>query len=305
MEVSWAGPDAMAAVSYTDPTGKKLELFDTHGASLGSVSLDDSEVCAIRGVLGLTRLPAGGIAFTDKCQRPAGAGLPTFVGHVYAFNPATSQRRELPRTIGIPTRLAWSADKSELVYGVGTPLCETLYRWTPTSDGPLAISVEVAGQTVSLGENVTDALGACPTSGQARSPAIDQSDGALAAFVQPSGGMSGQDRIDLPWSLVVVSGSTPTPVLDGVLYPCCTTWTNNGDLLFSGLVGGRNGLYLVHRDGTGLQRIGSRGLEYASLSPDGSTVIGVDIGDYPPPDDPTHAPVPILRYQLPGASNPS
>lgn len=302
VEVSWASSDMIAAVSYTDPTGTKLELFDTQGARLGSVPLDDSEVCAIRSVLGLSRLPGGGIAFTDRCQRPAGAGLPTFVGHVYAFNPATSQRRELPRTVGIPTRMAWSADSSELVYGVGTPLCETLYRWTATSDGPLAVGVEIAGETVRLGEDITDVEGACPFSGQASSPAINQSDGTLATFVQPSAGMSGQDRVDLPWSLVIVFGDTAQPVLGNIAYPCCVAWTSSGDLIFSGVIDGQNGLYRVHRDGTDLERIGSVGLEYLSLSADGSTVIGVRTPSFPPPDDPTHTPVPILRYQLSGIS---
>jgi hypothetical protein len=256
----------------------------------------DSEACAVRSVFGLTHRPSGGIAFTDLCE--TGSGSPTFVGHVYAFNPATAQRRELPQTVGIPRRLAWTADESQLIYGVGTPLCETLYRWTPTSDGPLEVSVEIAGETVLLGENITDVEGSCPTSGQASSPAINQTDGALAAFVQPSGGATGQDRIDLPWSLVIVPGDAATDVLEGVVEPCCLDWTKDGELVFSGLIGGQNGVYSVHRDGTGLRRVGSIGLEYSSLSPDGSTLIGVQAPSFPPPDDPTHAPAPILSYRL-------
>jgi hypothetical protein len=296
IEVSWVTPDTIAASSFADPNGSKVELFDPTGARLGSVPIDDSEVCYVRDVFALTRLPGGRLAFTDQCETVS--GTPVRVGHVYEFDPATSQRSELPRTVGIPGSLAWSADEAELVYGVGQSLCETLYRWTSTSDGPLAMTVEIDGQTVWLGENITDVEGACPSSGQARSPAINPTDGTLAAFVQPSGGATGQDRVDLPWSLVVVSADTAKPVLGGVLYGCCLTWTNAGDLLFSGILQGQAGLYLVHRAGTGLELIGSRELESISLSPDGSTVLAVDAGTYPPPADFTHTPVPILSYPL-------
>lgn len=298
-EVIWASEDTIAAAANDDVPGSKLELFDSRGARLGVVSLDDSEQCNVRIVLGLSRLPSGGFAFTDSCDRPP-VFDPRVVSHVYGFDTATSQRRELPHTVGVPTRMAWSPDEAGLVYGVGLTLCQTLYRWTPTSDGPLAISVVIDGQTVRLGENITDEVGRCVSSGQSREPAINPIDGALAAFVQPPHGRSGQDKIDLPWSLVVVSDGVAVAVLDGLRYARCLAWTKEGDLVFSADTGQHDvtldGVYRVNRDGSGLMQIGTRALEFCSLTPDGSTLIGTE-ELWPPPAD-VNAPSAVLSYLI-------
>lgn len=123
--------------------------------------------------------------------------------------------------------MAWSPDEAELVYGVGLALCQTRYRKAPSTDGPLAISVVIGGETVWLGENTTEEVGRCTSSGQAREPAINPT-GRWLPSSSPCG-RSGQDEIDLPWSLVVVSDDVAEPVLHDV-YAICLAWTDDGDL---------------------------------------------------------------------------
>jgi hypothetical protein len=53
-------------------------------------------------------------------------------------------------------------------------------------------------------------------------------DGTLAAFVQPSRGMTGQDRLDLPWTLVVGSAKAVKPVLGNIGDVGVLTWTDDG-----------------------------------------------------------------------------
>jgi hypothetical protein len=163
------------------------------------------------------------------------------------------------------------------------------------------VSVAIDGQTVWLGEELDDGDEHCLSSAESHEPAINPADGSLAAFVKPIQGSSGQHMIDEPWTLVVATDGEAEPVLGGLRDAYCLAWANDGDLLFSANLEryGQtpDGVYRVERDGTGLRQIGTRALDFCSLSPDGSSLIGTDGESWPPPED-MDTPVAVLSYTI-------
>jgi hypothetical protein len=113
----------------------------------------------------------------------------------------------------------------------------------------LDIEVTVQGRTMPLGEDLSSDDG-CTQKGNAGSPTLGPDD-RLAVFASSTGTAQGQERIPLPWALVLVTedGSSET-ILDGVRDPAGLGWLTSDELVFAGQVGGKMGPWIVGRDGT-------------------------------------------------------
>lgn len=192
--------------------------------------------------------------------------------------------------------MTWTADLSEVFYTAGTSLCQTIYARAADRDGPLLVTVVAQGREMSLGENVVASDDRCTKRGNASDPALN-SDGVLAAFAASTGGIGGSDRLDLPWALVLVTGNTANVILDGIQSTGGVEWVGSHQLILSGRLLGRAGMWLVSSDGAQITQVGDLALGPFSISADGTEVIGLALAA-PLPDNPDDIDMGVYRYDL-------
>jgi hypothetical protein len=138
------------------------------------------------------------------------------------------------------------------------------------------MEVTVQGHRLPLGEDLAAATDRCTQFGNTHFPAYAPDGRTFAVVVRSTEKEQGQDRIDVPWALVLVSedGAAMT-ILDGIRDPSGLDWLTKDELVFAGHVGDAAGLWVLRRDGTGLTRVGDTEITSIDVAPDGPRVAAV------------------------------
>jgi hypothetical protein len=157
------------------------------------------------------------------------------------------------------------------VYSVGDDLCAVLYE-RALVDGPLDLTVASRGISFPVGG---DATGDCPTQGRASYPAFSADD-RLAFMASANEGRSGQDVLDLAWTLFATDADgQPSKVLEGVSQPRGLGWLTVDRLMFSGALHGLGGIWSVRADGSDLVRIADESASWLAAAPDGKSIAAI------------------------------
>lgn len=269
---AWISNERIAVTSFVEPADatisiQNLEGTDVDGGVLGSKPND----CVVRSIAGLGRLPNGQLGFAEICSREAA----TAHSELRAYDPATRKLASMGTTSQRVVSISWAPDMRRALYTAEGSLCATLYDHGPV-DGPVATVVSVQGASIPLGEDLSRDPDGCTQRGNATRPAFSPDGESYAVFARATQDRSGQDRIDLPWALLVVrpDGNAKT-LLDGLGEATDLAWLSGDVLLFAGTVGGQAGLWEVHADGSGLARLASADVRLIDISPDGSRLLAV------------------------------
>lgn len=267
--VSWIGSDNIAtAVSAGED--EVILVATADGGQIERVELPRVEECVRRVPVGLTRLPTSELGFVARCVNATGYQPAPFL----AYDRTTGSFRDLGIGLEWPAAMTWTPDMDTVVYTAEGSLCSTLYQRTPTSHGPMALDVEIGGRTVPLGEDLSQAEDGCTHRGNADWPAFSPDGSALAVLAAPVRSGSGQARIDQPWTLVVVANGQPAALLGGIHYPRGLGWLSPSELIFTGRVGGEDGLWVIGRDDGTLTKVGEIALAWIAVDDD-HRVLGV------------------------------
>jgi hypothetical protein len=170
----------------------------------------------------------------------------------------------------------WDGSMSSVVYEVEGSLCATLRAHTVGGeDAPLAASATVSGDVMALGENLDANEDRCTRTGRAGRAVYGPDGKTLALVASPARGRTGQDRIDLPWGLVVVApDGVATTILEGLREPMGLAWISVDELLVSGTLGDQEGVWRVPVRGGEPERAGLETLGSLALSPDRRSFAG-------------------------------
>lgn len=296
-DVASLGDNLIALAAPNPGQDARIDIVDAgSGAIVSGVPLPPAKRpdCNTRQLGGLARLADGRLAFGDVCTGQG--GLPTRTTLLYAYNHRDGSLTALGGLADAPSTMTWTSDLSEVVYTAGTSLCQTIYARTPNGDGPLAVTVLAQGREMSLGEDVVASDDRCTKRGNASDPALN-SDGLLAAFAASTGGTGGSDRLDLPWALVLVTGKSAQVIVDGIQNPGGVEWVGSHQLILSGRLLGRAGMWLVDSDGSQLAQVGDLALAPFSISANGTEVVGLALAA-PLPDNPDDIDMGVYRYDL-------
>jgi hypothetical protein len=268
--LAWLASDTIA-LSYGDQE-PAVVLVNTTGNVKGQVEIDARPECGYRLFLTLARLPSGELSLTDVC----GVGGPEVeVNDFLAVDLESGHVRSLGRASQPPHYVTWK-DDSTAVYAAGDHLCTTLYVHADR-EVPLDVEVSVAGQRFKVGQDLDLAPGGCPAVGRAGHPTYSPDGRTLAFMASPNDMTVGQGRLHLPWTMLVTDDHGPaTSVLGGVRHPGDMLWLLDGStLVFSGEVGGRQGVWQVKSDGSELTLLSEILTTHMALAPDGSAVVAL------------------------------
>jgi hypothetical protein len=273
-DVEWIAAENFAVTSSVEPADAEVSVVALDGTVSGVIELPRrGPDCVERTISGVARLPGGQVSFAIVCLRAV--ANPPRVGELFAYDPGTSHLASLGATARPPMEVSWSQDATRAIYVADGSLCSTLYEHG-LGDGPLSTTVRAQGADIPLGEDLDAAPDQCTERGNAQYPAFAPTSDSFAAFARATGERHGQDRIDLPWALVLVTeDGTPSVVIDGVIEPSGLRWLTDGVLVFAGSINGTAGLWVIRQNGTGLAHIGDADLASIAVAPDGPRVVGL------------------------------
>lgn len=280
--LAWSSGSGLVITSdgHDLPDGRQLwePVLQRIGPALGSaeaIDLPESDCGALRS-LRLAVVPPGDVAVADICWDPALAvgGYDTrflVLGADGAFQAVADMTGDWA-----PVTFAWNERFGPVVYEVDGSLCRTLYTYTAEAGiEPLNGTAEIDGQVVNLGENVDANPDRCTRTGRAGGPAYAPSGGSLALLASPSHGRTGQDRIDVPWGLVVLSrDGMASTILEGLVDPLGVAWISDDELLIAATLNGRRGVWRMAVSGRDAVLVASQALGSIGVSPDGRRFAG-------------------------------
>ncbi len=263
--IAWAGDDLVATGLRID-NGTLFEdvvvLFRSDGAEVGRFDAPDKEACVRRTPVGLTRLPTGELAFGATCVHRREGDQPS---ELFAYELASGALRSLGMTLEPVAEMTWNPSMDRLIYTAEGSLCATLYERTADYHGPLRRSVNLGGRDVPLGEDLSIPEDRCTHHGHAQWPAFSPDGKAFAAMVAAVDPLSGQARIDQPWSLVIVDDDRARVILSDIRYPRGVVWLSDDTLAFAGAIRGEHGLWAMARDGSRLVQLGDERLAHIAI----------------------------------------
>ena len=270
-DLAWLDDDVLAlSRPDVDEGDAVVEIVAiSTGEVLDTLTFHREGDCHHRQAKALTRTDEGRLLFVDVCT--GNAGLDALTIHLREYDSLTRTLRDLGGLADQTWTIAAVRGVEEFYYEAGTELCATIFHKTPTSDGPTDLAVEIDGESVPLGEDILADQDRCTKWAQVTQPTV-RDDGAFAAMVSPTHGVSGQGRIDLSASIVVSYGDTLRPLPWSIGYPGELKWLPDGDLLFTGSIGRVNGTWTT--DGEALTLISDRA-PWLAISPDGSMTAGL------------------------------
>lgn len=270
-EIAFLGDDQLALAVATDRDADVI-LMDVGGRDLGRVDLPPrDESCVVRTVSSVVALPDGDLGFAYVCENDV---PPRVTAELFAFNLDSGDLRSLGPVTQWPVAMTLNGAMSRVVYAASGDICATLYE-RDGREGPFEDRVTIRGEEVPLGEDLAASPDRCTVSGNANFPAFGPDGETLAVLVRPTGGADDQDRVDLPWALVIVTSDGSEVVIDGIVHPTDLHWLSSDELVFSGEIAGKVGLWTLRRDGTGLTRLGNEKLLKIAPAPDGSAVVAL------------------------------
>jgi hypothetical protein len=293
-DIAWLAPGILALAAPLGPSDSSIFLMDVAGRPIDAITLEKRPACVVRIALALTRLPTGELGFAETCVHDS--SNPPTTSELFAYNIQAQLTRSLGPTSEPPKVMTWRNDMSSAVYTAEGSLCATLYRHD-AQDGPLPVEVSLQGHRMPLGEELASAADRCTQFGNADFPVYAPDGRTLALVASYADGVHGQERIDRPWALMVVSDEgTSMTVLDGIRHPGGLAWLTSEVLVFTGDLGSNHGLWAVRRDGSKLIRVSASSPRWMSLAPDGSAAVGIITNEKP--DDPDTSPNEIVWYDL-------
>ena len=290
--VVWLSPESIFLTRLPDPESVRTELWSVrpNGSALAQVPIDDPE-CARADFHAITRLPDQRLGFIEFCLNNPNFVIPSNDNiFLSAVDPATGRvERLMNEPLGFNGhQLTWNPQLTKGFASTLSDLCGSIAGLN--RDGPiyLPIPVEDDGSTWDLADFFVDSGQHCDEYGRADWPAWSP-DGASVAFFAsaPQTEGIGFDRVNLPWSLYVMSARdlAPRKVLGGVLHPRGLSWSTDGRLAFSGTVTDRgSGTWTFDPDSGELEHVSAILTSWLDWSPEGTRIAA--ISDAGPPSQP-------------------
>ena len=274
-----------------------LVSIDPQLGTAQAIDLPDSDCGALRS-LRLAALPRGEVGLADICLNDSRVDQ-RYETTFLVLEPDGGVR-SLGTLIGdlAPVTFAWNQALTSVVYEVDGSLCATLYTYTAEAGSrPLGVTAEVDGELVELGEDLGSNADGCTRTGRAARPAYAPDGQRLALLASPAGGRTGQDRIDLPWGLVVLSpDGVATTILEGLRDPLGVAWISEGDLLVTATLNGQRGVWRVPVGGGDPVLVASEAVGALAVAPDGRAFAGFP--ECAPPDCTALETSRVLIFQL-------
>lgn len=270
-QVAWFDDDRLA-ITAAEPSGLPyVTLVDLANGLVDRVPMLVSSNCVIRIRGTLQLLTTREMGFPGTCTLLDGG----IVQGLYAFDLLEHAAGLLAETPERPSSASWNTEMSRAWYAVGRPTCRTVYSHNG-GDGPVGLQVGIQGDQIPLGEDLSATAGSCTMRSNADLPAFSPYSPTVALFAASTGDRRGDDRLDQPWSLVLIrDDETSALVVDGIHRPVGVGWLANEYLVFTGEMSGKHGLWAVRSDGVGLEQLTDTTLESINVAPDGTRVVGI------------------------------
>lgn len=297
-DLAWPVDGRIIVAGESSPWRPALLSVDPHDGAGQTMAVPESDCQALR-ILRLGALQQGELGLADTCWDDSLQDEPYRTTLLALEAAGTSRFLGAISGTMAPVTFAWNGSLKSLVYEIDGSLCSTLYRYTPEGGArPLDASVVVVGHVVELGENLDANGDRCTRTGRAGRPDYGPDGETLALVASPAQGRVGQDRIDLPWALVILKADgAASAILEGLREPQGLAWSSSDELLVSGTLDGRPGVWRVPVNGGAPARAAPESLGALVASPDGRAFAGFPIRT-PSDGGPTLEQSRILIYQL-------
>ena len=287
--VAWLSPEAIFLIRISDPDSIGTELWSVrpNGSNFVQVPIDDPK-CASTDIHALTRLPDRRIGFIEFCLNNPNFVIPSNDNiFLSALNPASGRvNRLMSEPLGFNGhQFTWNPQLTEGFASTLSDLCGSIAGLRRDRPFYPPIPVKDDGYSWDLADYFVDEGHHCDDYGRADWPAWSP-DGASIAFFASASQIEGSafDRVNLPWSLFVMSAEAlePHKVLGGVLHPRGLSWSTDGRLAFSGTVSDRgSGTWTFDPDSEEIVRVSPTLTSSLDWSPEGTSIAA--ISDVDPP----------------------
>jgi hypothetical protein len=263
----------------TEDTTSRLLFMDELSTGDYTAVSAKSEGCLVREFHSPVALSNGSVAFLELCGVDQPGRLPAEEWFLRQLEGPTD--RDLPFLLNkrldfFPGPFSASPSLDQAILTVGDAMCGSLL-WV--DDGLIRypdIVIEGGdGKSWNLGSFFADtSTDSCTDQGRAAWPAWAPDGSSIAFFGSPESiGISGEDRLDVPWNLylIVPSATEARPVLESINHAMALSWSPDSRwLAFSGELGGSEGTWLYDtRTGKTIAIDSSSALALA-WSPDGN-----------------------------------
>ena len=278
--VAWLRPEAIFLIRIPDPDSIGTELWSVrpNGSDFVQVPIDDPE-CASTDIHALTRLPDRRIGFIEFCLNNPNFVIPSSDNiSLSALDPASGRvDRMMSEPLGFNGhQFTWNPQLTEGFASTLSDLCGSIAGLK--RDGPFYPPISVKDDDLSwdLADFFFDDGQHCDDYGRADWPAWSPDGDWIAFFASaPQTEGSAFDRVNLPWSIFVMSADAlePRKVLGGVLHPRGLSWSTDGRLAFSGTVADRGSGTWTFDPGSGeLRRLSQTLTSWLDWSPEGNRI---------------------------------
>jgi len=292
--VAWLRPDTIFISLLPDSESLRTELWSVrlNGSDFVQVPIADPE-CAREDIHALTRLPDRRIGFIEFCMKNPNFAIPNTDGiFLSAVDPASGRvERLMNEPLGFNGhQFTWNPQLTEGFASTLSDLCGSVAGLNREGLIYRSIPVEDAGSTWDLADFFLDSGEHCDDYGRADWPAWSP-DGASVAFFASAPQMEGSafDRVNLPWSIFVMSARDlePRKVLGGILHPRGLSWSIDGRLAFSGTVASHgSGTWTFDPDSGELAQVSSALISWLDWSPEGTKIAAIsNVGPPAQPED--------------------
>ena len=237
----------------TEDATSRLLFLDELGSGDYTAASAKSDGCLVREFHAPAALPNGSVAFLELCGVDQTGRLPTEEWFLRQLEGPTDQ--DFPFLLNdrldfFPGPFSVSPSLDQAIVTVGDVLCGSLL-WV--DDGLIRypdIVIEGGdGESWNLGSFFADtSTDSCTDQGRAAWPAWAPDGSGIAFLGSPESiGVSGQDRLDVPWNvyLIAPSATEARPILEGINHAMALSWSPDSRwLAFSGELSGSGGTWL-------------------------------------------------------------
>jgi WD40 repeat protein len=246
------------------PQGR-LEWTTIDGSPMEVLPIPIDPACRLTSQIRPATTGSGTLAFVDECY---GQDITQFSATVETWDSTSGTSSSIGP---VPQGVGTVASRTATYVDAGDGICARLLSVGPT--GTTAPAVSVSNGTSRFRLDDPAAAGDCTPTGNAKSPTLDPSD-RLAFFASPAAvGVSGDARLDAPWGIYTVAGSSTaaTLLLDDVGHARDLAWSPDGKrLAFGGEIKRAGDGVWLFTPGTGsLERVSKVAAGFLAWSPDG------------------------------------